>query len=203
MRRIRLIPEFYDFIEEPDLLARERVHYLRLRNALDQELQPTSFSGCMEVVEIAAKILEKQRFRQGQVALINNPAALADLLGLVFGDNVERARAVALHYFGKDTKKARQAAESIEQSGLSASQIEGHAIVAQADSFKTLDQLIHSREDFIARTIKRATKRRDQRAKIPEPRDRRSADLRERTDCIAPDSQNDGPAVRRWPDRRR
>jgi hypothetical protein len=65
---------------------------------------------------------------------------------LTYGDDPDKARPVALNYFGNDPKKAAAAAALVEQTGMTHLQIEGHAIVAQSDRLQSLDPLVQFRE---------------------------------------------------------
>jgi hypothetical protein len=162
LKRARLDPSksFYDICGEPPLLNDdERRAYLRLRAAIEKALGPKDFFDFQAVAEIACNIVEAQRFKQAQIALIKSPAVLAELLQLVFGENVEKAKQVALHYFGRESKKMEAAAETISAAGLSASQIQGHAIVSSAEPLHALDRLVEVRQAASDRKIKELKKR--------------------------------------------
>lgn len=164
--RARLDPSksFYDICGEPALLNdSERQAYLKLRDAIEKALAPKDFFDFQDVSEIACYLIETQRFKQAQIALITSPAVLVDLLQLVFGENVEKAKQVALHYFGRDRKKAKLAADIISAEGLSASQIHGHAIVSKSEALHALDRLIQFRQAARDRKVKELKKRQKKR----------------------------------------
>ena len=109
IERIRLSREsaFYEILGKPQFLNNsERAIYLKLRDVVEKALAPQDLLNFQNVADIACNIVEMQRFKRAQVALINSPAVFADLLKLVFGDNPDKARQVALNYFGNDPKKA-------------------------------------------------------------------------------------------------
>jgi hypothetical protein len=167
IERIRLLQEnsFYEILGEPLWLNdKEREIFLRLRTAVEKALAPQDLFDFQNVADIACSIVENQRFKRAQVALINSPAVLADLLKLAFGDNPDKARQVALNYFGNDPKKAAAAAALVAQAGMTHLQIEGHAIVAQSDRLQSLDRLVQFREASNDRRIKELKKRQKKRA---------------------------------------
>ena len=167
IERIRLPQEsaFYEILGEPQFLNNlEHEIYLKLRDAVEKALAPQDLFDFQNVADIARSIVENQRFKRAQVALINSPAVLADLLKLAFGDNPDKARQVALNYFGNDPKKAAAAAALVEQAGMTHLQIEGHALVAQSDRLQSLDRLVQFREASNDRRIKELKKRQKKRA---------------------------------------
>ena len=156
---------FYEIFGEPLWLNdTEREIFLKLRSAIEKALRPQDIFDFQNVAEIACNIVETQRFKRAQVALINSPTVLAELLKLAFGDNLDMARQVALNYFGDDPKKAASAAALVAQAGLTTLQIEGHAIAAQCDRLQSLDRLVQFREAANDRKIKELKKRQRKRA---------------------------------------
>lgn len=174
IERLRLSEEssFYEVLGELQFLNNsERAIYLKLRDAVEKALAPEGLFDFENVAAITYSLIEIHRFKRAQVALINSPAVLADLLKLAFGDNLVMARQVALHYFGNDPKKAAAAGARLEQKGISHLQIEGHAIVAQSDKLQSLDRLVQFREASNNRRMKEIKKRQKKRAdKIERPR---------------------------------
>ena len=172
IERIRLSQEsaFYEILGEPQFLNNsEREIYLKLRDAVEKVLAPQDIFDFQNVADIACRIVENQRFKRAQVALINSPAVLADLLKLAFGDNPDKARQVALNYFGNDPKKAAAAAALVAEAGMTHLQIEGHAIVAQSDKLQSLDRLVQFREASNDRRIKELKKRQKKRIAREKP----------------------------------
>lgn len=167
IERPRLSQEnsFYEILgEQLWLNDEERDVFLKLRTAIEKALAPQDLFDFQNVSEIASSIVENRRFKRAQVALINSPAVLADLLKLAFGENSDKAREVALNYFGNDSKKAATAAALVAQAGMTHLQIEGHAIVAQSERLQTLDRLVQFREASSDRRIKELKKRQKKRA---------------------------------------
>jgi hypothetical protein len=157
---------FYEIFGDPLWLNdTEREIFLKLRNAIEKALRPQDIFDFHNVAEIACNIVESQRFKRAQVALINSPAVLAELLKLAFGDNLDKARQVALNYFGDDPKKAASAAALVAQAGVTHLQIEGHAIAAQSDRLQSLDRLVQFREAANDRKIRELKKRQRKREK--------------------------------------
>ncbi len=155
----------YELLGEPSWLNdKEREIFLKLRAAVEKALSPQDIFDFQNVADIACSMVENQRFKRAQVALINSPAVLADLLKLTFGDNPDKARQVALNYFGNDPKKAAIAAELVAEAGMTHLQIEGHAIVTQSDRLQSLDRLVQFRETSNDRRIKELKKRQRKRA---------------------------------------
>ena len=157
---------FYEIFGDPLWLNdTEREIFLKLRSAIEKALRPQDIFDFQNVAEIACNIVESQRFKRAQVALINSPTVLAELLKFAFGDNLDMARQVALNYFGDDRKKAASAAALVAQAGMTNLQIEGHAIAAQSDRLQSLDRLVQFREASNERKIKELKKRQRKREK--------------------------------------
>jgi len=180
IERVRMPQEnrYYKMLGEPRFLNdAERDSYLELRNAIETALSPEGLFDFQIVADIAYHIVEIQRVRGAQIAMIKSPAVLADLLKLVFGENTDKARQVALNYFGDDPKKAANAADIIEQAGMTRLQVEGHGIFAQSTRLQLLDQFLQSREASNDRKIKEFRKRQKKRvAKIEREKSTRHGD---------------------------
>ena len=100
VERMRLPEEnsFYKILGEPEFLGKsERANYLKLRDAVEKALAPRDLFDFQNVADTAYRMVEIQRFKRAQVALIKSTAVLADLLKFVFGDNSDKARQVALN----------------------------------------------------------------------------------------------------------
>jgi hypothetical protein len=160
---------FYDVLGEPVFLSKEeRENYLKLRDAIEELLSPQNLFDFQDVADIAYHIVEIRRFQRAHIAMIKSPVMLADLLKFAFGENTDKAREVALQYYGTDAKKAEQATKMIEQAGMTSEQVQGHAIVAQSMKVQLLDHLVQLRESSNLRMIKGLEKRQKRRVERTE-----------------------------------
>jgi hypothetical protein len=162
---------YYEILGEPVFLSEEeRGTYLKLRGAIEDVLSPQKLFDFQDVADIAHHIVEIRRFQRAHIAMIKNPVMLAELLKFAFGENTDKAREVALKYFGTDAKKAEEATKMIEQAGMTREQVQGHAIVAQSMKIQLLDHLVQLRESSNLRRIKGLEKRQKRRGERIEQR---------------------------------
>jgi hypothetical protein len=185
-------PNYRLFGEPYFLNGDERRNYYRLRDAVEKAVTPTHLFDYQDVAEIAFSIIEISRFRKAQIALIKSPVLLAELLTFAFADNSDKARNVALHYFSDDINKANAAADLIEAIGINRDQIEGHAIVSQAQETQALDSLVQMRHASTMRREKSIKKRRDDSA-IDQSRPR-NGPLNDRDSSASPHRAETPPA---------
>ena len=163
---------FYPQMPIPPFIDRsEELAFLRLRDGLERLYEPKELPDFINISDIAFGIIEVHRLRQASVALLQSPVVLSQLLVFVFGENVDKAQTVARAYYGDNQKLAQEASDLLGEAGLTRSQIQGHASIAQLEQQRILRQLISSIEASTRRTMKDVEHRKSARPSNQSPND--------------------------------
>jgi hypothetical protein len=134
--------------------------FVRLRSSFAHYYSAIDLPSFLTVSDIAYGLIELSRLRQASVALIKNPFALMELLSLVFGENTDKARSVALAFYSEDDCRAKEAEALLRIEGISLFQVQGYACVSQIEHQRILRQVIDSVEAANRRAMKDAAKKR-------------------------------------------
>jgi hypothetical protein len=136
------------FGEPPLLKGEDKARYMKLRAAVEAELQPKTFLERMNVHDQTNKLWEEQRLRRYAAALRDGAfmEALQSLLEPICEGTIEIAATVALDYYSTDPKEKKSIMAQLAQYGITIEMIEAKAMQITCSGLLMFDRMIGNRE---------------------------------------------------------
>lgn len=158
-----------DLFGEPPLLKGEdKARYMRLRAAVEAEVNPQNFFERLNVYDQVNKLWDELRLRRHATALTQGAfmEALQSLLEPICEGTIENAAQIALDYYSTDPKEKKALLAQLAQYGITTEMIEAKAMQIAAGGLLMFDRMIGNRETG-RRHLRKELERRSERNASP------------------------------------
>jgi hypothetical protein len=156
-----------DLFGEPPLLKGEdKARYMRLRAAVEAEINPKTIFDQIMVRDLTDKYWDEQRIKRNAAALTKGAfmQALQILLEPICKGTNEIAAQMSLDYYRTDPREKKALAVQLAQYGITIEMIEARAMQIAAPGLQAFDRMIANRETsrrHLRKELERRPKRDD------------------------------------------